>query len=407
MIRKRTLLVLVTGFILSACIPPVVQQTPQTTPSPLPREITPTPFNPPTALSPTASPTITLTPTPTFTPTPAYPPEGYGPSNFPENINPLTGLEVEDISHLNRRPVLVKVSNLPRVVRPQWGLSLADIVYEYYTEEGTTRFAAVFYGNDAEKVGSVRSARFFDAHLIRMYNAIFAFGSADYRVRYRLYNSEFANRLMLEWTAVCPAMCREAPGGHDFLFANTKELTAYAEKIGVEDHSRQPLDGMLFQMQPPGGAMGAASNVYTWYSSVIYNRWDYDPAQGHYVRFSDTENATTEAEEQYAQLTDALTGDPITADTLVVLFTPHPYYSLTPEIVDISLEGSGVAYVFRDGNAYQVLWKRASAYTPLTLVYEDGRPFPFKPGTTWFEVMGQTSEARQEGTKWYFKQHFP
>ena len=83
------------------------------------------------------------------------------------------------------------MSNLPRAVRPQSGLSRADIVYEYYTEEGTTRFIAIYYGRDAEQVGSIRSARFFDEHIIRMYRGLFVFGSADQRVRDRLYNSDF------------------------------------------------------------------------------------------------------------------------------------------------------------------------------------------------------------------------
>jgi Protein of unknown function (DUF3048) N-terminal domain len=51
----------------------------------------------------------------------------------------------------------VSVSNLPRNVRPQWGFSLAGHVYEYYTEEGTTRFAAVFYGQNATIIWSARS----------------------------------------------------------------------------------------------------------------------------------------------------------------------------------------------------------------------------------------------------------
>ena len=82
----------------------------------------------------------------------------YGPVRFPDWINPLTGLQPADPSRLNRRPMVIKVSNFPRSIRPQWGLSLADHVYEYYLEFGLTRFAAVYLGNDTQRVGPVRSA---------------------------------------------------------------------------------------------------------------------------------------------------------------------------------------------------------------------------------------------------------
>jgi len=156
----------------------------------------------PTALQPepaTPTPTFTVTPLPpTATPTPKYPEEGYGPTNFPEGVNPLTGLEVEDPALLNRRPIIIKVQNLPRADRPHWGLSNADIVYEYYTEFGTTRFAAIFYGEDAEMVAPIRSARLFDFNVVRAYKGMFIFGSAYENTYNRLVNSEFANRLMIE-----------------------------------------------------------------------------------------------------------------------------------------------------------------------------------------------------------------
>ncbi len=90
--------------------------------------------------APTPLPTIPLTPTIT----PLYPPEGYGPANFPANVDPLTGLPVSDPALLQRRPMLIKVSNLPRNVRPQWGLSLADLIFEYYTEEGSNSLRGHF-----------------------------------------------------------------------------------------------------------------------------------------------------------------------------------------------------------------------------------------------------------------------
>jgi hypothetical protein len=97
-------------------------------------------------------------------------------------LNPLTGQSVADPSRLDRRPIAIKISNYPRSVRPQSGLSKADLVYEYYLERGVTRFIGVFYGEDAEKAGPIRSARFFDEYIFRMYQAFFVFGNADDRV---------------------------------------------------------------------------------------------------------------------------------------------------------------------------------------------------------------------------------
>src|SRR5262245_54089806 len=66
------------------------------------------------------------------------------PTAIPANLNPLTGL-VTDPANLERRPIVVKISNAPALVRPQAGIGAADIVYEHYVEGGLTRFSAIFY----------------------------------------------------------------------------------------------------------------------------------------------------------------------------------------------------------------------------------------------------------------------
>jgi hypothetical protein len=191
---------------------------------------------PPTATVtpvPSATPTVTPVPptqTPEPTPTPAYPAEGRGPTGFATEVNPLTGLELENPELLNRRPVVIKVENLPRNHRPQWGLSLADMVYEYYTEFGGTRFAAVYYGTDAERVGPIRSGRFFDSNIVQMYKAMFVYGSAYTDVQWRFVNSDFSNRLLLETSQSCPALCRFEPDGQNLLVANTAELMGISRR---------------------------------------------------------------------------------------------------------------------------------------------------------------------------------
>lgn len=94
------------------------------------------------------TPTATFTPSPTSTPQPRLSPVRHGLEleNFPENVNPLTGIAVSDPSLLKLPAVLVSISNMPFTARPQAGPGFASWVYELYIGEGATRFMNVFYG---------------------------------------------------------------------------------------------------------------------------------------------------------------------------------------------------------------------------------------------------------------------
>ncbi len=343
----------------------------------------------PTALQPdpaTATPTLTATPLPpTTTPTPAYPEEGYGPEDFPKDINPLTGLEVDDPDILNRRPVIVKVQNLPRADRPHWGLTNADIVYEYYTEYGTTRFAAIFYGEDSELVAPIRSARLFDFNVVRAYKGMFIFGSAYEKTYARLVNSEFANRLMIESSNTAGVIFRFNASNYEG--ADTSKVNDYAQRMGI-DNSQQNQDGMLFKIQPPTGGEKSES-IFVRFSSAIYNRWDYNPKTQTYNRYSDTQNSTSPDDEVYEKLIDRNNDKPISAANVAVIYVRHVDIDDRPtvEVLDVSLLGTGEAYVARDGKVYKVTWSRPNEESVLTFLNEDGSEFPLKPGQTWVEVL--------------------
>ena len=315
-------------------------------------------------------------------------------------------MPVADAALLERRPVAVKVQIFPRGQRPPWGISLADIVYDYYQNNGLTRFNAIFYGNDAEQVGPVRSARYFDDNILRMYKAIFAFGGADRRVLDRLFSADYANRLVVQGSSSCPGLCRVDPNGFNYLVANTQELGKLAAVKGV-DNTRQNLDGMSFQFLPPPGGV-PAQQIYNRYSISAYNRWDYDPASGRYLRFQDTQEDTTGKDEAYAPLTDRVSGVQVAAENVVVLLATHNLDQGNSTRVDINLTGSGSAVAFRDGQRFDVLWNRPTLDSVLYLTNPDGTPFPFKHGTTWFQVMGQYTKITEPVPGvWRFENRLP
>ncbi len=341
-------------------------------------------------------------PVPTQTPTPEepteladYPVEGFGPGDFPDQINPLTGRTVKDPGLLDRRPIVVKIQNAPRDSRPAWGLSMADHVIEYYLEYGYTRFAAVFYGTNPEMIGPIRSARHADLHLVNMYDAMLIFGGAYRELLDILIDSDFKDRIFQEGPNTSPAMFRYEPEGNNFLMVNPEELPAIYERYEA-DNSRQNLDGMLFQIQiPPGGE--DVSRIFGRFSGVSYHYWDYVPESGKYLRFEETQDDMNNVQEAYAPAYDRLTGEEIYADNLVYVFVEYEQILEDAQVFDIHLEGEGDALVARDGKLYPVKWSREGREKILQFTDENGDPFPFSPGKTWLELMGKSSTVAEEG----------
>jgi hypothetical protein len=337
-------------------------------------------------------------------PAPAEDPENSAPLS--SQINPLTGLPVSDPAALERRPLAIKISNHPRYVRPQYGLNRADIVYEYYLEYGLTRFIGLFYGEDAERVGPVRSARYFDLHLVRMYKSVFVFANADRQVLDNFLQTDLVNLFVVERPDNCPPMCRdEWLEGYNNLFTDTQGVRQYAQEVRHVDDLRQDLEGLVFDIFPPqGGIPGAA--VETTYSPFSYNYWEYDEASGKYLRYQDAED-NLGGRETYNPLVDHLTNSQVSADNVVALLIPHWHVKQSPEIVAMNIWGSGQAYVFRDGVVYQATWAREGRDSPLRLIDYSGDPFPLKPGKTFFQVIGETSRAWQFGDRWRFEFQIP
>lgn len=345
------------------------------------------------------------TPPPSATPMPTLEAQRIlNPDTLPAGVNPLTGQVVDDPSNLERRPVAIKITNFPRQVRPQWGLSLADHVYEYYLEDLITRFIAVFYGNNAERVGPVRSGRFFDEHIVRMYKSFFVFAWADDRVVLPWTESDLRNFLIVEREDNCPPMCRIGPAyDYNTLFVDTFALVDYIAARGTSN-DRQDLSGLNFRQVAPYSPR-PGEQVYVRFSDFSYNRWDYNLVENRYLRFEDTLDAV-DGPPAYAPLTDSLTGAAIAADNLVILLVKHEYFANTPttEIVTMGLIGDGTAYALRDGRLYDVRWQRPTETDLLRLTYPDGRPYLLKPGNVWYEVLGESSSMLQDSLSkaWMF-----
>jgi hypothetical protein len=330
-------------------------------------------------------------------------------ATLPADFDPLTGLKPANPDILNRRPIAVKISNFPReMVRPvQSGLTRADVVYEYYIEDQLTRFIAVFYSQDAERAGPVRSGRYFDEHIMRMYHAALVYGYADKRVQTYLEESDLLPLLFLERPDTCPPLCGNSN--------KNAEIRLFVDTAGVgsklSDNSHQNLRAALFAplLYPPN--LPAINRIYTHYSIRSYNYWEYDPAQQIYKRFSDASDATSLAQgEVYTPLFDSLTGEQVAANNIIVLVVPnlfHNEFDRADQVFDISLKGSGDGYLFRNGRMIKVTWVRDQINQPIQLVDSESKPVPMQAGVTFYQVINPESTMKQNDTNIEFSFSIP
>lgn len=363
-----------------------------------PRGPTDTPTPTATATStPTNTPTNTATPTNTPTPTPTP----NGPVFYPEGVNPLTGKPYQSDEALNRRNLIVKISNYPPVVRPQTNVNLADVVYELEAEGGVTRFAAIFRENAPELVGSVRSARLVDLELIQMYDALLAYSGTSEPIQNLILSCEcvFQTFSPLKGDNEESGFQRIPREGVDFehtLFLDTTLLYEKATARNVNTPRRAR--GFAFSETPDAGGIPANDIFIDWFGQTDA-RWQYDSTTGRYLRWTDS-----------VPHLDAATGEQLWADNLVIIEVPHNrrpdifpeganYESLEIALFEQARLPEDQQFlrgiVVRDGQAYQGYWRRANgdSGSALQLIYGSGQSIMMKPGRTWVSVVRSTNDA--------------
>lgn len=352
---------------LAGCSPNNPTPTPQPTALPT-ASFTPRPtFTPvPTATprpSPTATPAPTDTPAPTATPTPN------------PNLNPLTGLEVDDPAVLQRRPLLVRIGNDPVARAVQAGLSQADVVYEDIMDGwGVTRYTAVFWSQDPEMIRPVRSARLINLELTPQFDGALAHSGASDRIRWLISQASFVD--LDEFFHPEPYTY----GKGDWrtrLYTSAPALRKYLREQGLEKPVQ--LQGWHFDATPPQRGTSATEVFIPYPNGAV--TWRYNPDTGLYERFIDGSRDV-----------DANNGRQIAVANVIAFYTEHRKTdivedSLGSTAIDIVMKGEGPIQLFRDGVTVEGTWRRNDTFE-LTRFYDsDGDPLPLKPGQTWIELL--------------------
>ena len=296
-------------------------------------------------------------------------------------LNPLTGLPVENPEWLNKRPIMVAISNFPPSAIPHSGESFAAHVFELFQGYGMTRNLAIFFGDYADQIGEIlenpladgtvsdqvigpiRSGRVVFEDVKKLYpHALLITAGASSGVK-----AQLSNRVSVYGSN--PDDINRTGVGADQLGSLADYPVNPDEYVALEFDASLPEDG------DPGSFFRLIYNLYNQIG------WEYSPEASAYLRLHDKADGSGELFPE----TDRLTGEQLAFENVIVLWAQHRY--VTPTVVEMNLvyvtDQKGI--LFRNGVMVPIKWSSRSGV--FKIHDAEGNPIPLKPGKSFFEVV--------------------
>jgi len=276
-------------------------------------------------------------------------------------------------------------------VRPQSGLSKADIIYEVGVAPGITRLLALYHKQSAEKIGPVRSLRLQLLNIARSYDAPVAHAGGEADVL-RMIRDDRTIKSLDEIYGYGPYFWRDPNGKapHN-LYTSTTNLLRAGFAPG------RPPSLPLGRMEGGQNASSVAIEFPTYYGPPEKREFKWDVSVGRYLRHTHFPQGDWNplglpaSKAMGGHFSD---GIQLWAANVIVMKAPYRaridedgYWSWVADLV-----GEGDAEFYRDGEVWFGKWSKLSPDAEFNFMV-GGRvspytaPMLFAPGPTWIEVV--------------------
>ncbi len=296
------------------------------------------------------------------------------------------------------RPILAVIDNAAPS-RPQTGLMLADIVYEFPLDRSdhSTRFLAVFSDEIPLKIGPIRTSRAYLANTALEWGGLYVSlgdpeeASVDYPLlvasglRFRVQNDgEAASFFYRDKTITSIAEHTRFFKAFDYADAN------YSFSVMPSGNRFQFQSGVTYAKGKPFVSIGIP------FTSSDSDRvvFTYDAATNRLTR-RDKNSKSVLVESNTITPTEDVIGyvsEPISVQNLIVQYVRVSAYDTSYR--NITVTGSGDCDFFISGRYVSGTWSRATLGDPTTYKLYDGSIIRLEPGNTWIEMMPNTREIK-------------
>ena len=177
------------------------------------------------------------------------------------------------------------------------------------------------------------------------------------------------------------------------------------QELARENREKVPsinYSGNLFADIPPAGGQ-PATNIWVFYHRYSQSLWEYDPISETYLRQTDQADGSS----NFHPATERLSGRQLAFENVIAVEAEYAVVRYLQYDIDLRMGNKGYAYLFRDGQVYQIYWstrsreweKNTGLLRPIHFEDADGNPVPLKPGRTWIHLVtpGSYLEEQENG----------
>lgn len=339
-------------------------------------------------------------------------------------INPITGIEVESEDALPARPVQVSIPNDTYGAVPQSNISYADVIYEFPVEGELTRLQAIFYSDFPDKVGPLRSVRYYFVDIATEYKAFHVGygwgkhahsymrsnhvphinGMDETEMFYRVSDKTAPNNAYIDWSTIEAA---EKDMGaldekqkikpwkfRDDKWKEEQEAAKAEAQAVIDEKSESTAEEDVAAVEEAQKVLEEPDKATTLSVKSLgcNSRCDYDEESGKYLRYWYGEPFIDKETGEQLQFDNILV-QKVHSDIMVDEETglSDPKGRLT-----IDMFAGGEAYLFTQGEVVKGTWDRKNVDSRTVFKDENGKQFRFTPGKTWVYVLDQDKEFSYE-----------
>jgi hypothetical protein len=267
---------------------------------------------------------------------------------------------------------MVQVEDAPGS-RPHHSLQEADVVYEYLTEGGISRFTLLYWNPvGGFRIEPVRSARLVTLRLVQAYGGVLFYSGASNHVQAQIGASGMH------------ALSESSNRGR--CFARDSARRAPHNLYTTGDQLHQCLSGLHVTVSYPPPATGESAQ------GDPAARLDFAQTVSHRVAYTYAPSSRTYAyADERGPLTDADNGpQPVAVTTVVLVRVAHHGAGYTEDVagaegIDFDLSGGGSADVYTRGRHLAARWDLT--HGPLQLLGTGGIPLALPAGLTWIHLV--------------------